>query len=85
MRERIRAGLEIVAAVAAAVGCALSWLQVRSTVAVAPILAGQPDTTSLVYHPPMLLLTHVLAAAAGAFAVVGVARLWRSQHPFYTP
>lgn len=85
MRARIHAAVEIAAAVAAAVGCALSWLQVRSTVAVAPIIDGQPDTTSVVYHPPMLLLTLLLATVAGALTVVGAARVWRSRHGENTP
>ena len=49
----------------------------RSTVAVAPVAAGQPVTTSVAYDPPLLLLTLLLATAAGMLAVVGAARLRR--------
>ncbi len=65
------------AACAAAAGCALSWLNVRSTVSVAPITDGEPSTTSVVYDPPLLLLTLLLATVAGVLAVVGAARLRR--------
>ncbi|MEZ0362790.1 hypothetical protein ACAG26_03685 [Mycobacterium sp. pUA109] len=85
MTAKVRAAVELGLAAAAAVGCALSWSQVRSTVAVAPISAGQPATTSVVYDPPMLLLTLLLATLAGVLAVVGVARLWRSRHTINTP
>jgi hypothetical protein len=74
---RFRAGIELTLACAAAVGCAISWAGVRSTVAVAPVVDGQPVTTSVVYDPALLLLTLLLATAAGMLAVVGVARLWR--------
>lgn len=76
MTGRVRAVVELALACTAAVGCAISWLQVRSTVAVAPIADGQPVTTSVVYDPPLLLVTLLLAALAGMLAVVGVAR-WR--------
>lgn len=74
---RTRAGVELALAVAAVLGAALSWAQVRSTVAVAPIIDGQPVTTSVVFDPPMLLLTLLLATAAGVLAVVGTARVRR--------
>ena len=45
---------------------------------VAPVAAGQPVTTSVVYDPPLLLLTLLLATAAGMLAVVGTARLRRA-------
>ena len=76
---RLRAVVELVVAAAAAVGCAVSWSAVRSTVAVAPVVAGQPVTTSVVYDPPLLLLTLLLATAAGMLAVVGAARLRRAS------
>ncbi len=75
---RFRAFLELALACAAVVGCAISWSEVRSTVAVAPVADGQPVTTSVVYDPPLLLLTLLLATAAGMLAVVGVARLRRA-------
>ncbi|MDT5304366.1 MAG: hypothetical protein QOE48_29 [Mycobacterium sp.] len=75
---RLRAVVELGVAAAAAVGCAVSWSAVRSTVAVAPVVAGQPVTTSVVYDPPLLLLTLLLATVAGMLAVVGTARLRRA-------
>ena len=76
---RFQAFLALVLACAAAVGCAVSWSAVRSTVAVAPVVDGQPVTTSVVYDPQLLLLTLLLATAAGMLAVLGVARLWRAR------
>ena len=75
---RFRAFIELTLACAAVVGCAISWSAVRSTVPNAPVAAGQPVTTSVVYDPTMLLLTLLLATAAGMLAVVGVARLRRT-------
>lgn len=76
---RFRAFVELLLACAAALGCAVSWFQVRSTVAVAPVAEGQPVTTSVVYDPQLMLLTLLLATAAGMLAVVGVARLRRAD------
>jgi hypothetical protein len=75
---RFRAFIELALACAAALGCAASWSAVRSTVPVAPVADGQPVTTSVVYDPRLLLLTLLLATAAGILAVVGVARLRRA-------
>jgi hypothetical protein len=72
---RIRAFVELVLACAAVLGCAVSWSGVRSTVPVAPVTDGQPVTWSVVYDPQLLLLTLLLATAAGILAVIGVARL----------
>jgi hypothetical protein len=71
----VRARVELVLAVVAAVGCVLSWLAARSTVVVAPVLDGEPSTTSLVYSPPLLVLATFLATVAGVLVVIGVARL----------
>jgi len=75
---RFRAVLELVLAVAAVAGCAFSWSAVRSTVEVAPVAKDQPVTTAVVYDPSLLLLTLLLATAAGMLAVVGIARLRRA-------
>ena len=72
----MRARIELVLAVVAAVGCVLSWLAARSTVEVAPVIDGQPMTTSVVYSPPLLVASLFLATVAGVLAVLGVAR-WR--------
>jgi len=70
---------ELVLAVVAAVGCVLSWLAAGSTVVVAPVLDGEPKTPSVVYSPPLLMLSLFLAAVAGVLAVVAIARLRRGH------
>jgi hypothetical protein len=74
---RHRAALELVLAVAAAAGCVLSWLAATSTVVVAPVLEGEPKTASVVYSPPLLMLSLLLATVAGVLAVLAVTRLRR--------
>lgn len=76
---RIRAAVELGLAGAAAFGCAASWSHVRFAVLVAPVVDGEPVTTSTSYDPQLLVLTLALAAAAGVLAVVGSARLWRAR------
>jgi DMSO/TMAO reductase YedYZ heme-binding membrane subunit len=78
MMARLRAFVELLLAVAAVVGCAVAWSAVRSNVTVAPVLKDQPVTTAVVYDPSLLLVTLLLATAAGMLAVVGVARLRRA-------
>lgn len=73
---RVRAALELVLAVAAAVGSALSWTAAATTVAVAPVLEGEPETSSVEYSAPMLGLALLLAAVAGVLVVLAVAH-WR--------
>lgn len=73
----MRSRVELVVAVVAAVGCVLSWLGARETVVVAPVLSGEPQTTSVIYSPPLLALSLLLATVAGVLAVVAVARLRR--------
>lgn len=77
MRVRVRGIVELVLALVAAVGSVLSWIASMSTVQVPPILEGEPLTTSLVYSPPLLTLSLLLATVAGVLAVVGVTRLRR--------
>jgi hypothetical protein len=74
-----RAVVELVLAVAGAVGCAVSWIASRSSVVIPPVDEGEPATTSVVYYPPLLLLALVLATVAGVLLVVGVARLLRER------
>lgn len=74
-----RAAVELALAAAALVATGFSWLQTRSTVAVAPVADGQPATMSVVYDPQQLVLTLLLATAAGILAVIGVARLRRAK------
>lgn len=78
MRSRRRATLELLLALAAGAGCVLSWLAASTTVAVPPLLDGEPMTTSVMYSPPWLMLSLLLATVAGVLAVIAVARLARS-------
>ena len=89
MTPPLRHVAQLVLAVAAAAGAALSWAQVRSMVDVAPVTEGQPATVSMVYDPPMMVLTLVLATAAGVLAILGIAGLRRAARitrlDTYTP
>jgi hypothetical protein len=80
---------QVVLAVAAAAGAALSWSQAQSLVGVAPVTEGQPATVSVVYDPPMMVLTLMLATAAGVLAILGIAGLRRGTRrtalDTYTP
>ena len=79
MIARYRALVELILAGAALVGAGVSWSHAGRTVEVAPIADGQPFTTSLVYNPPLLLLSLVLVTTAGVLAVLGIARLRRER------
>jgi hypothetical protein len=79
MSRQRRAVVELTVAVLAAVGAVLSWFGAQTTVTVAPILPGEPQTTSVAYSPPMLVLMLLLATVAGVMAVVGIARLRRRE------
>ncbi|BBX18860.1 hypothetical protein CRI77_01755 [Mycolicibacterium duvalii] len=76
---RRRAIGELVVAVLAAAGAVVSWISASSPVVVAPILDGEPATTSQVYYTPLLTLSLLLATAAGVLAVLGVAHLRRRR------
>ena len=69
--------IELLVAGAAAVSCVQSWQAARATVVVAPVLAGEPQTTAEVYSPPLLVLALLLATVAGVLTVLAVARLRR--------
>ncbi len=79
MTGRRGAVVELGLAFVAAIGCVLSWFTSISTVVVPPIIEGEPSTTSLVYSPPLLTLSLLLATTAGVLAVLGVARLRRTR------
>jgi NO-binding membrane sensor protein with MHYT domain len=89
MTTPVRHVVQLLLAVAAAVAAVLSWAQVQSLVDVAPVTEGQPATVSAVYDPPMMVLTLVLATAAGVLAVLGIAGLRRGNRmtalDTYTP
>ena len=71
----MRSWIQLLVALVAAIGCVLSWLAASSTVVVAPVLDGEPQTTSVVYNAPLLVLSLLLATVAGVLAVLGIARL----------
>ncbi|MFV9634615.1 hypothetical protein [Mycobacterium neumannii] len=81
----VRAALELVLAVAAAVGGVLSWLAAKTTVAVPPVLEGEPRTTSVEYSAPMVGLALLLATAAGVFVVLAITHWRRSRRPAPMP
>lgn len=81
MSVRLRALIELAAAALLLLAAVAAGSVVCSTVEVAPVLDGEPVTTSVVYDPPQLLLTLLLATAAGVLAVIGTARWWRSRTP----
>ena len=68
----------VLAVLALAAGIA-SGLAARSMVYVAPVTDGQPSTTSVVYDPPMMVLTWALVTAAGVLAVLGVSGVVRAR------
>jgi hypothetical protein len=72
-----RSVIELVIAVAAAVGCVVSWSAASRTVTASPILPGEPETSEVVYSAPMLVLAVLLATVAGVLVVLAVARLRR--------
>ncbi len=74
---KTRGAVELVLAVGAAIGAVWSWFAAQSSVIVAPILDGEPQTTSVAFSPPMLAVMLLLATAAGVLAVDGIARLRR--------
>jgi hypothetical protein len=76
---RYRALVELGLAFFALAAASVTWAHARHTVTVAPVADGQPVTTSLVYHPQVLVVTLVLITTAGVLEVVGVARLWRER------
>jgi hypothetical protein len=77
MRPKRRVTIQLVAAVVAAAGAVGCWFGAQTIVTVAPILPGEPQTTSVAYSPPMLVLMLLLATVAGVLAVLGLTSLRR--------
>jgi hypothetical protein len=75
VRARTLAILQLVLAGAAAAGAVLTWLAAGSVELVAPILAGEPSKSTVVYDPGLIALALILATVAGVLAVAGVVRL----------
>jgi hypothetical protein len=82
---RRRAVVELVVAGLSAIGCVLSWCAALSAVTVAPVIEGEPSTTSTAYSPPLLALALLLATVAGVLTVLAVSRLRRGRVPAHTP
>lgn len=78
-RQRRRATLELMLAVLAAAGAVWSWFGAQTVVTVAPVLEGEPQTMSVAYSAPMVVLMLLLATVAGIVAVDGIARLRRTR------
>lgn len=74
---KVPAVVDLLVAAGAAVGSVQSWLAAGTTVDVAPILPGEPSTTSVIHSAPLLVLSLLLATVAGVFTVLGIARLRR--------
>jgi len=89
VKAPVRHTAQLLAAIAAVAGAALCWSQVKTLVDVAPVTDGQPATVSVVYDPPMMVLTLALVTVAGVLGVLGVAGLRRAalKSPLdqYTP
>lgn len=85
--KRGRHVLQLVLAAAAAAGAVLVWLTVKSLVDVAPVAEGQPATVSVVYDPPLMMLSWLLATTAGVLTVLGLTGLRRRRRTLatYTP
>ena len=85
MSQKRRVTIELVLAVVAAAGSVWCWLLSQTLVTVAPVLPDEPQTTSVVYSPPLLFLMLALATVAGVLAVDGIARLRRARHATRKP
>ena len=79
MTSRPRAIVELVLAIAAAVGCGVSFVVARTPVTIPPVAEGEPSAASVTFYPPLLMLALVLGTLAGVLFVVGVARWRRSR------
>lgn len=77
MRRTVLA--QLVAAVLALAGSVWCWLAAGSREQIPPIMAGQPEMSTVVYSPPLLVLALALLTAAGVLAVLGAARLRRTR------
>jgi hypothetical protein len=79
VRKQRRVTIKLVGAAVAAAAAVWCWFGAQTIVTVAPILAGEPQTTSVAYSPPMLVLMLLLATVAGVLAVLGVTGLLRQR------
>lgn len=84
MTPRQRSLVELGLSVLALAGGVAAWTQVRTVVAVAPLMDGQPITESTVYDPQLVMVALLLVTLAAVLAVTGVAH-WRRTRPPHTP
>jgi NO-binding membrane sensor protein with MHYT domain len=75
VKNRTFAILQLMLAGAAAAGGVLTWLAAGSLELVAPIIAGEPQKSTVVYDPGLIALALILATVAGVLAVAGIVRL----------
>ena len=80
MRQPVRHTVQLVMGVVAIAAAVLGWLQVTSLVDVPPVTEGQPATVSVVYDPPLMMLSWLLATVGGVLAVLGAAGLRRDRN-----
>jgi hypothetical protein len=75
MRRQI---IELVAAVGSGAAAVWCWFGAQTTVMVVAA-PGEPQTTSIAYSAPMLVLMLLLGTVAGVLAVVGLTDLIRRR------
>ena len=80
MRQPVTHTVQLVMGVVAIAAAVLCWLQVTSLVDVPPVTEGQPATVSVVYDPPLMMLSWLLATVGGVLAVLGAAGLRRDRN-----
>jgi len=79
VKHTVKPTVLLLAAVAAIAAAVLCWLRITSLVDVPPVTEGEPWTVSVVYDPPLMILSWLLATIGGVLAVLGVAGLQRSR------
>ena len=79
VRQPVRHTVQLVMGAVAIAAAVLCWLQVTSLVDVPPVTEGQPATVSVVYDPPLMMLSWLLATVGGVLAVLGAAGLRRDR------
>jgi hypothetical protein len=80
VRQPVRHTVQLVMGAVAIAAAVLCWLQVTSLVDVPPVTEGQPATVSVVYDPPLMMLSWLLATVGGVLAVLGAAGLRRDRN-----
>ncbi len=80
MSHSVRHTVQLVMGAVAIAAAVLCWLQVTSLVDVPPVTEGQPATVSVVYDPPLMMLSWLLATVGGVLAVLGAAGLRRGRN-----